>query len=160
MAYCLRVPSHNVNQCLFTIGPLGTSVEFESKYKHSVLRKYILFENVIFTVVTILLKPHPVGSQFSLPDWLHGHCPWPVKTSVEPSYFTVFTLPPLTDLHNSEIHHQHRKRHESDSDSDLSAVENPDLELASSHSSDDDEMDPYWNRKYPKNKVLGERLSI
>lgn len=38
---------------------------------------------------------------------------------------------------------------DSDSDSELSAMEHPDLDLASSHSSDDDEEDyPGWGRKY------------
>ena len=49
-----------------------------------------------------------------------------------------------------------RKRRDTDSDSELSAMEHPDMELASSHSSDDDEDDGYsWNKNIPKNKLIG-----
>ena len=53
-----------------------------------------------------------------------------------------------------------KKPHDdSDTDSELSVLERGSLDLASSHSSDEDEDDfenePRWDQPMPKNKVLG-----
>ena len=63
------------------------------------------------------------------------------------------TLTP-TDPDTGEMMRK-KKRLDSDSDSELSAMEHPDMELASSHTSDDDDDDYTWGGKLSKSHLSG-----
>ena len=66
---------------------------------------------------------------------------------------------PCLDPDRAERHRRKPRRTDSDSDSELSGMEGPhdEMDLASSHSSDDDDEEYHWSHA-PKHKVLGEKL--
>ena len=72
-----------------------------------------------------------------------------------PAYVIVFLFK-LLDPDTGERRRRKPRHTDSDSDSELSGMEGPhgDMDLASSHSSDDDEEEYPWSHA-PKHKALG-----